>query len=271
MRNPKGSPKDNQQNEMTDTFRDAIKGSIELVNQKAEEVAEGIKENVGGVIADILPHLSKKTSEIDSQDNSSDNSSDSSEDKEVQTKEDGEGTLFERRYWVDIEDSPFTAVDLMAYIKGNINQFTASYLADFEKSKGLDDNLKEGDEFSIKILGPWDGEVRVTDVDECSFEFITLEGHPEAGTIRFRASDGIDNTKSQIHFEIRSLAKSRDGLVAFLSEGLGVGLLVQERMWLTFCKNVADFAHGRIMQEPQSSTVSREETWWQSRTNGNNE
>lgn len=267
MRNPKDSPKDNQQDEMTDTFRDAIKGSIELVNQKAEEVAEGIKENVGGVIADILPHLSKKTSEIDSQDNLSDNS----EDKEVQTKEDGEGTLFERRYWVDIEDSPFTAVDLMAYVKGNINQFTASYLADFEKSKGLDDNLKEGDEFSIKILGPWDGEVRVTDVDECSFEFITLEGHPEAGTIRFRASDGIDNTKSQIHFEIRSLAKSRDGLVAFLSEGLGVGLLVQERMWLTFCKNVADFAHGRIIQEPQSSTVSREETWWQSRTNGNNE
>lgn len=183
---------------------------------------------------------------------------------EEQRASDGEGTLFERRYWVDLKGSKVSPPELMTYIRTNFNEFSPNVLAKFDKTEGNDEDLEVDDEFHIRILGPWNGDVRVTEVDDHSFEFVTLEGHPEAGTIRFQAMKRAGE-EDGLHFEIRSLARTRDGLVAFMHEKLGVGMWVQEKMWMTFCRRVAQYAEGEIVGEVQSATVDRDEvSWWQS-------
>lgn len=181
---------------------------------------------------------------------------------EVQEQQDGAGTLFERRYWVDVQGSQVTPQELMRHIMEHFNEFSPDVLAKFEKSGGQDDGLEVDDEFHIRILGPWNGDVRVTKVDDHSFEFVTLEGHPEAGTIRFQAAP-LTEFERGLHFEIRSLARARDGLVAFAHEKLGVGMWIQARMWLTFCRRVAEFTGGEIIGEAQSHTLDRDDvSWW---------
>lgn len=181
----------------------------------------------------------------------------------VQAQHDGVGTLFERRYWVDILGSQFTPHELMSYIMGNFNEFSPDILAKFEKTEeGDEGGLEVDDEFHIRILGPWNGNVRVTEVNDHSFEFVTLEGHPEAGTIRFQA-EVLGELERGLHFEIRSLARARDGLVAFAHEKLGVGMWIQEKMWLAFCRRVAEHTCGQMIDEPQSQTLERGDvSWW---------
>ncbi|MEJ7664031.1 MAG: DUF1990 family protein [Hymenobacter sp.] len=67
---------------------------------------------------------------------------------------------------------------------------------------------------------------------------MTLEGHPEAGRIRFEAH-ALDGRPDALRFEIHSLARSRDGLVAFAYDTLGGGKLMQEATWVEFCRRVA--------------------------------
>ena len=42
-----------------------------------------------------------------------------------------------------------------------------------------------GDEYVVRMPGPWDGPVRVVERTPTAFRFATLEGHLEAGQIRF--------------------------------------------------------------------------------------
>lgn len=60
-------------------------------------------------------------------------------------------------------------------------------VARFEKTKGRPGLIERGDEFRVRLPGPWNGPVRVIEVAPCSFRLATLEGHMEAGEIEFRA------------------------------------------------------------------------------------
>lgn len=180
------------------------------------------------------------------------------EEKVVQDASTGTGQLIERRYWVDVQNPTCTPEELIQYIKANIDQFSPSLLADFNKVKGQDTRLRQDDEFHIKLLGPWNGSVRVTEVDDRTFEFVTLEGHPEAGTIRFSATPHED-FQDALHFEIRSVARSRDGLVAFMYDTVGIGKRVQEQVWRTFCQRVAEHCGGEQFGDIQVRTVTEED------------
>ena len=155
----------------------------------------------------------------------------------------GSGPLLERRYFIDVARAHRSPAQLMAEVKADLPRFSPEALADFKKKDG-DDDLKVGDEFSITILGPWNGCVRVTEVSATSFEFITLEGHPEAGRIRFGAHYR-DEMPDVLRFEIRSSARSRDGLVAFAYDTIGGGKLLQEATWTEFCRRVAAASGGQ--------------------------
>ncbi|MBF9143788.1 DUF1990 family protein [Hymenobacter properus] len=169
----------------------------------------------------------------------------------------GSGPLLERRYFIDVARPRLTPAQLMAEVQADVPHFSPELLADFKKKDG-DDNLKPGDEFSIKILGPWNGCVRVTEVGATSFEFITLEGHPEAGRIRFEAHYR-DEAPGVLRFEIRSLARSRDGLVAFAYDTLGGGKLVQEATWVEFCQRVAAASGGQALGNVVVETFRHDE------------
>ncbi|TGE25905.1 DUF1990 family protein [Hymenobacter aquaticus] len=167
----------------------------------------------------------------------------------------GSGPLFERRYFVDIDQPALSAEELMDAIQCNVEHYSPDLLAEFEKVKGQSHRLRQDDEFSIKILGPWNGSVRVTEVTPACFELITLEDHPEAGRIKFSV-ESLD--KGALRFEIHSWARSRDGLVAFAYDTLGMGKRVQQQTWELFCEKVAEASGGHARGPVQVETIEHD-------------
>lgn len=180
------------------------------------------------------------------------------EQKDTQTASTGADNLLERRYWIEFQRPRLGGRELMDDIKLNIEEYAPGLLANFEKTVGDPRTLQVGDQFGIRILGPWNGDVRVTDVNDLSFSFETLEGHPEAGTICFSLTPHEDFADAW-HFEIRSLAASRDGLVAFTYDTLGVGKKMQEQTWVTFCQRVLEKSGGEALGDIQVRTLEKEE------------
>jgi Domain of unknown function (DUF1990) len=175
-----------------------------------------------------------------------------------QSAADGSGPYLERRYYVDIAQSRLTADALMQYINGHVTDLAPNLLAEFEKVTGQTNELAVGHEFHIKILGPWNGSVRVTKLGDRFFELCTLEGHPEAGHIRFSVQE-LDDPASALRFEIHSWARSRDGLVAFAYSTLGVGKRVQEQTWVLFCEGVVAASGGQALSPVRVETIEQDD------------
>lgn len=166
--------------------------------------------------------------------------------KPVQPAAEGAGPFTERRYYIDIAHPKLGASELMHRVQASPEDFSPDMLANFEKEKGQQRRLQVGDEYHIKILGPWNGSVRVAEVSDRHFVLHTLEGHPEAGRIRFAVRE-MPEHPGTLRFEIRSEARSRDGLVAFTYTTLGIGKQVQEQTWVTFCQRVAEISGGEAL------------------------
>jgi hypothetical protein len=122
-------------------------------------------------------------------------------------------------------------------------------MAVFRKTRGTSDELRRGDEFVVRMPGPWDGPVRVIRRDDTSFRLGTLTGHLEAGEIEFRATGSGD----ALHFEIESWARAGDRLADVLYNKLRLAKEIQLNMWSHFCVRVAALAGGR----PQGGVTIR--------------
>lgn len=158
---------------------------------------------------------------------------------DVQTPEDGVGPLYHRRYRIRVKDPAVSVSDLLAHMRRDLDDFAPSEFASFQK---VADNgpLKAGDEYVVRMPGPWDGPVRVVDVAESSFRLATLSGHLEAGQIEFRAEhDG------ELQFTIESWARSADRLCDLLYSHLRMAKEVQLHMWVSFLERVVKLSGGR--------------------------
>lgn len=170
----------------------------------------------------------------------------------------GSGPFFERRYQVSFQHANQSVDQLFQAITCELERFSPDLLADFEKTKGANHCLAVGDEFKIRMLGPWNGSVRVTEVGAEFFEMATLEGHPEAGRIRFTLRPH-PHLLATLQFEIHSWARSRDGLVAFTYDTLGLGKKMQEQTWRTFCERVAEYCGGMPLGPVSVETIKQHE------------
>lgn len=157
-------------------------------------------------------------------------------DKEVQTIGQGVGPRYHRIYWVEIPVTFEQAQKAMEALKADINAFSPQAIATFEKKSGKPKDLAVGDEILVRITGPWNGPVRVTEVRSDGFSFCTLEGHIEAGSISFRISQTPNET---VCFKIESITKSRDQIVNFFYDKIRLAMLAQTEMWELFCQNFA--------------------------------
>jgi len=111
-----------------------------------------------------------------------------------------------------------------------------------EARRGEPDRLDVGDEFVVRMPGPWDGPIRIVEVTPHSFRAITLGGHLEAGQIEWRANDRPDG----LVFEIESWARGGDRLAAFLHDRVPMAKEVQLHMWTRVCERVAKRVGGRL-------------------------
>ena len=152
----------------------------------------------------------------------------------------GVGPLLHRSYGVRIAGTRMAPSALIDLVSARLNQASPE-MAVFRKTRGAQGCLRQGDEFVVRMPGPWDGPVRVVRRDETSFRLATLAGHLEAGEIEFRAEPDGD----ALHFEIESWARAGDRLSALLYNKLRLAKEVQLNMWSHFCVRAARLAGGR--------------------------
>jgi Domain of unknown function (DUF1990) len=158
----------------------------------------------------------------------------------AQRDDDGVGTLYRRRYRVTISNTQMSSTDVMGLIQSDPNLAAPTEFARFHKLTGTETGMRAGDEYLVRMPGPWDGPVRVVDLTPCSFRFVTLKGHLEAGQIEFRAVD----EQAFLVFEIESWARSGDRLAAALYDTLRMAKEVQMHMWMSFLEKVVALSGG---------------------------
>jgi hypothetical protein len=160
----------------------------------------------------------------------------------------GSGPMLHRTYTVRIVRSAVTPTALIERVEANLNR-AAPELAVFRKVRGGTGRLQPGDEFVVRMPGPWDGPVRVVHRGDTSFRLATLDGHLEAGQIEFRARpDG-----RAVLFEIESWARAGDRLADLLYNRLRLAKEIQLNMWTHFCVRTAALAGGK----PQGGVTIR--------------
>jgi uncharacterized protein (UPF0548 family) len=160
---------------------------------------------------------------------------------DVQTPDDGVGPLFHRRYRTRIRESRISAEELFARVSADIDHVAPSEFASFQKVRGEEGRMALGDEYVVRMPGPWDGPVRVVEVTPTSFRLVTLEGHLEAGQIRFWVEPG-----ELILFSIESWARSADWLVHLLYDRVRMAKETQLHMWTSVLEGVVRLSGGRM-------------------------
>jgi uncharacterized protein (UPF0548 family) len=162
--------------------------------------------------------------------------------RELQPAEDGVGPLFHRRYRARMRQASVAPDVLVERVAGDLNRVAPTEFARFDKVLGDGGAMRAGDEYVVRMPGPWDGPVRVVEVAPASFRLATLAGHLEAGQIEFSAArDGED-----VVFTIESWARSGDRLSSLLYERLRMAKEVQLHMWTSFLERVAVLSGGRL-------------------------
>ena len=146
----------------------------------------------------------------------------------------GYGKLIHRRYSIEF-DGEHSAAEIIAVISQDLSDYCHEAMAIFEKVNEESASMEIGDEYLIRISGPWNGPVRVIDKDATSFALATRDGHLEAGFIEFKVEDGDEH---QRRFTIQSWATSGGPLVWVTYSIFRVTKLAQTAMWTEFCSRV---------------------------------
>jgi hypothetical protein len=160
---------------------------------------------------------------------------------EVQRPSDGAGPLFHRVYRARIRDARMGPEELVERITADLDRVAPSEFARFTKALGEDGKMAVGDEYVVRMPGPWDGPVRVIERTPTSFRFVTLEDHLEAGQIQFTAQGG-----EVLEFRIESWARAGDWLSNLLYHHLRMSKEVQLHMWTSVLERVAELSGGRL-------------------------
>lgn len=153
--------------------------------------------------------------------------------------EEGVGAKFHRTYSITFKSSREAALQAMRKLQEDPNKFSPKLLATFDKLDGAPKRLQKNDHFQIYISGPWNGPVRVEEVREDGFRFVTLEGHLEAGEITFSV---VQHDERHYRFVIESYARSKDYLVDLAYDKIPVAKFAQTEMWRNFCQAFAQTA-----------------------------
>jgi uncharacterized protein (UPF0548 family) len=159
---------------------------------------------------------------------------------DVRVPEDGEGPLVHRIYRARIIGSSLTPEGLMERIVRDLNLVAPSEFATFQKIEG-EGPVAVGDEYLVRMPGPWDGPVRVVAASPTSFRLVTLAGHLEAGQIEFRSRSDYRS----LGFEIESWARSGDPLADALYSHMRLAKEIQLHMWTSVLEKVVGLSGGR--------------------------
>lgn len=160
----------------------------------------------------------------------------------VQGLEDGVGPLLHRCFVTRVREAELSAPELIAAFAAKPNRASPTALASFVKLHGEEGTLRVGDEFTVRMPGPWDGPVRAIEVGPTSFGFVTLDGHLEAGRIRFSATDHGPNA---LEVRIETWARGGDRLSNLLFDCIPLNKEVQLHMWTSVLERLMALSGGQ--------------------------
>ena len=163
-------------------------------------------------------------------------------DDRSQPAETGYGPLYHRRFRVTVDDARVGARELMTTVSGDLTRLLPGEVAAVSPRTESRTLPGPGDEFVVRMPGPWDGPVRVVLRDDSRLRLATLDGHLEAGQIEFRASDEAGG----LCFEIETWARPGTPLVRVLYADLRLAKEMQLYMWVRACVAGAELAGGRV-------------------------
>jgi hypothetical protein len=161
---------------------------------------------------------------------------------DMQRIEDGHGPLMHRCYVGRVREAELSARELIGTFGAEPNCATPRALASFVKLRGEEGELRAGDEFTVRIPGPWDGPVRAVEVDDAAFTLATLDGHLEAGRIRFSARN-LGSRRLEIRIE--AWARGGDAVSNLLFDRVPVNKEVQLHMWISVLERLIELSGGR--------------------------
>lgn len=160
----------------------------------------------------------------------------------IQRPEDGAGPLFHRTYTGVIRDAECSAEQLIELVGADPNRVSPLALARFRKTHGPEWRMEVGDEYVVRMPGPYDGPVRAIEVTPTSFRFATCDRHLEAGQIEWRAFERDD----RLVFQVVSWARAGDRLSAVLHDRVLMAKEIQLHMWTSVVEHVARESGGRL-------------------------
>ena len=159
----------------------------------------------------------------------------------IQRVGDGAGPLFHRRYTALIAGSELSPEELVTRLTDDLDRAAPTEFATFKKLEGEKGHLRVGDEYVVRMPGPWDGPVRVFERTPTAFRLATLEGHLEAGQIRFSAR----RREEHLEFTIESWARGGDAFSNLLYDRLRMSKEIQFHMWTSFLEGVIELSGGK--------------------------
>ena len=172
---------------------------------------------------------------------------DTTDDSAVQTARDGRGPLVMRTYEVRIQDAELAPAELLRRLLERPGDLNDDRIAGFVRDDRPATDLVVGDELVVELPGPWNGPVRVARANESELLLQTLNGHMEAGQIRFDTI-GHSERPDGLHdftFRIRSWARGGNPTFTILHLGLPVAKELQTAMWVAMCDGATRVSGGR--------------------------
>lgn len=153
-----------------------------------------------------------------------------------QLPEQGHGKLKRRRFQADIVGTPHDAAGIMRLVH---SRFDTLMTVDAEVEGSPGSQLAEGETITIKLPARGVAQVRVEQVDANSFTLGTVDGHPLAGVVRFRADD---RGEGGVRFRI-DVAERAASWLDWLAMAL-VGSAAQRETWKSTLENVIEASGG---------------------------
>jgi NADH dehydrogenase len=166
--------------------------------------------------------------------------------------ENGVGSLERKFFWADIQDSRFSAPELLRHFRERITELMP---VEFAAEPGVPEEARKGTTLTGAIPGRGNFQVRVERESDDAITLATLEGHPLAGTVTFR-SEAIE---SAVRFMVEILARPSN-IIDWIGLRLG-GAALQNQNWRALVRKVVESSSGRAEDgiHHQSQTLDESE------------
>ena len=165
-----------------------------------------------------------------------------------QLPSEGTGRLFRRRYWAEIRNSPMTPEQLMRRFRERFAVLAPDTTMKVGAEPGTPTVLQEGTTLTMALPLRGNVQVRVEEIAERAITFVTLEGHPLAGAIRFL----FEQRGEALQFEVQTYDRSAN-VIDRIAMGT-VGRLLKTTTWNALVEAVVRESGGETPEGVQTET-----------------